>query len=125
MSHLEFGVFQPVGKPPEQHVKDVGKIGYRFSAADGRQLVQFRLDGFTFSRLAPYTQWETVFEEASRLWRVYETAAPLEEVSRIAVRYINLLPLPASKVQDFSPFLTAPPPVPKDLNVLLRHFLSR
>src|SRR5436190_423409 len=125
MNHLEFGFFQAAGKPPEQHVKDLGNLGYRFITSDRLQIVQFRTDGFSFSRLAPYTRWEELFEEASRLWAIYEKAAPLEEATRLAVRYINRLPLPANKVQDFSPFLTAPPPVPKELNVLLSHFLTR
>jgi uncharacterized protein (TIGR04255 family) len=125
MSRLEFGFRQSGGNPPEQHVKDLGKAGYRFITSDKLQIVQFRADGFTFSRLAPYTRWEDLFEEASRLWAIYEKAAPLEEATRLAVRYINRLPLPTNKVQDFSPFLTAPPPVPKELNVLLNHFLTR
>lgn len=125
ISHLEFGFRQSGGKPPEQHVKDLGKLGYRFITSDKLQIAQFRTDGFSFSRLAPYARWEELFEEAARLWAIYEKAAPLEEATRLAVRYINRLPLPANNVQDFSPFLAAPPPVPRELNVLLNHFLTR
>ncbi len=125
MSQFEFGVQQAVGKAPEQHFKDLGILGYRFTTADKRQIVQFRLDGFTFSRLAPYTQWEFVLEEASRLWKIFERTARLEEALRIAVRYINRLPFPKNKIEDFSPFLTAPPPLPKELNLFVNHFVSR
>ncbi|PYL00089.1 MAG: hypothetical protein DME19_06310 [Verrucomicrobia bacterium] len=46
--------------------------------------------------------------------------------SRVAAQHDFLRRwIPSNKVQDFSPFLTAPPPVPKELNVLLNHFLSR
>src|SRR3990167_5750912 len=31
-----------------------GPDGYLFTSADGRQIVQARLDGFTFNRLKPY-----------------------------------------------------------------------
>ena len=125
MTHVEFGLLQAAGKPPEQHYKDMGRVGYRFTSADNLQIAQFRVDGFTFSRLAPYTHWEQLFEEACRLWKVYERVAPLEEATRIAVRYINRLPLAANRIQDFSPFLTAPPPVPKGLNVDIDQFVSR
>ena len=41
--------------------------GYVFTSADGKQVVQYRLDGFTFSRLRPYTRWEEVFAEAQKV----------------------------------------------------------
>jgi uncharacterized protein (TIGR04255 family) len=66
-----------------------------------------------------------VFQEASRLWKIYERIAPLEEATRIAVRYINRLLLVANRIHDFSPFLAAPPPVPKGLNVHIDQFVSR
>jgi uncharacterized protein (TIGR04255 family) len=106
-------------------VKDLGKQGFRCISEDGKQIVQFRTDGFTFSRLAPYTRWEDVFAEAMVLWANYNAVVQVEEAARLAVRYINRLPLPTDRVGDFSPFLTAPPPVPKDLPVFLTNFLTR
>jgi uncharacterized protein (TIGR04255 family) len=83
----------------------------RFSSADEKYVAQFRRDGFSFSRLAPYTAWEDVFGRAATLWKLfYELTQPIE-VSRIAVRTINriLVPVPVS---DLSKYLTAPPSVP-------------
>jgi hypothetical protein len=38
--------------------------GYLFSSADGKRIVQARLDGFTFNRLKPYDTWEALRDEA-------------------------------------------------------------
>lgn len=64
---------------------------YFFKSADGLTIAQFRVDGFTLNRLAPYTRWAELLPEALRLWSVYaEVAQPLA-VPRVAVRYINRL----------------------------------
>src|SRR5713226_3799339 len=77
-----------------------GQVGtvrlHLLRSQDGKQVVQFRRDGFSFSRLNPYSSWEEVFAEAWSLWKLYiETAKPLG-ISRLAVRYINRLPLPGT-----------------------------
>src|ERR1700722_10937730 len=48
-------------------------MGYAFSSADGKQIVQARLDGFTFSRLKPYGTWSNLRDESRRLWDIYRT----------------------------------------------------
>src|SRR5437016_5691327 len=55
---LYFGATHTVDVPTR---RDLGIAGYRFRSADGKNITQFRRDGFTFSRLAPYTSWEDVF----------------------------------------------------------------
>lgn len=67
------------------------KIGFQFWDAEKVRVFQARLDGFTYSRLAPYDCWEDLCGEARRLWRQYREFAKPERVSRIAVRYINRL----------------------------------
>ncbi len=97
------------------------EIGYRFRAAT--EVAQFRVDGFTFSKLAKYTNWEQVSEEAFRLWRVYVNAAKPREVSRVAVRYINRMQLP--DVRDLGEYLVAPPKVAAPIPQVIREFLTR
>ncbi|MFA5056381.1 MAG: TIGR04255 family protein [Dehalococcoidia bacterium] len=108
---------QPIKKNLEQ------LVGYRLETQDGKNVAQFRLDGFTFSRLAPYTEWKKVFGEARRLWEIYVAKASPESVTRIATRYINQLRLPFS-TSDFSQYLTVPPIIPDTLpritNFLIR-----
>src|SRR4030067_493876 len=40
--------------------------GYRYISSDKKQILQTRLDGFTFSRLHPYIKWEELRNEAYR-----------------------------------------------------------
>ncbi|CAN5461990.1 TIGR04255 family protein [soil metagenome] len=121
---IEQTIKQEPGQGPEVSTRLSGIHGHRLLSKDGKNVVQLRRDGFTFSRLNPYTQWEEVFREAWRVWGMYEvTAVPLE-VSRIAVRYINrlLLPVPLSNPEEY---LKAPPMTaegwPRDMSA----FLSR
>jgi uncharacterized protein (TIGR04255 family) len=77
--------------------------GFVFANADKKQVFQVRLDGFTFSRLAPYERWETLRDEARRLWGIYRRIAKPVTVERLAVRYINRLdfPLPLLEMKDY------------------------
>lgn len=86
---IEQIIKQEPGQGPEFSTRLSGIHGHRLISKDGKNVVQLRRDGFTFSRLNPYTNWEDVFGQAWRLWEMYvETAKPLE-VSRLAARYIN------------------------------------
>lgn len=48
--------FSPEG-PAEARTEAGGPLGIRAVTDDGLYVVQFRKDGFTFSRLPPYTNW--------------------------------------------------------------------
>src|SRR5208337_4924953 len=98
--------------------------GYVFTSADGRQVVQYRLDGFTFSRLRPYTRWEEVFAEAQRLWGIYMKGTKPILVTRLAVRYINSIEIPL-KTLDYDDYFTASPRIPPALPQGLLHFFTR
>ena len=84
--------------------------GYRFISKDGRQIFQARLDGFTFSRLAPYEAWEPFRDEAHRLWNAYRSIANPKNITRIGIRYINRLDLPLP-MTDFKDYLKTVPEV--------------
>jgi uncharacterized protein (TIGR04255 family) len=101
-----------------------GIQGYRFKAADGKTIAQFRVDGFTFNRLPPYTRWEQLFPQAMELWRIYwETAHPVT-VTRLALRYINRIHLPGDGA-NFDTYLRAGPVVPPEVPQTLTGFLTR
>ena len=97
--------------------------GYWFKTEDELNIAQFRVDGFTFNRLKPYTSWDAVFAEASELWKLYVSSFSPELVTRIAARYINhlLLPLPA----ELSEYLTEPPRIPEGIPQELAGFFMR
>src|SRR2546428_9694505 len=48
-----------------------GIDGFFFTSSDQKQIVQARMDGFTFSRLKPYDRWETFRDEAKEIWGYY------------------------------------------------------
>jgi len=122
LSEFAFGLEQ--GKPVIKAPVDKGIRGYIFKSADGKNVAQFRVDGFTFSRLNPYTDWQTVFAEASRIWNIYYLISSPDLITRITTRYINRLDIPIS-LKNFNEYLTAPPKVPKSLPQQVSQFLTR
>jgi len=114
---MSFMVQPTVGAPPIPKVSEQVLVGGRFlSGADRNFVVQMRTDGMTFSRLQPYTKWDEIFPEASRLWAIFCAHMQVKEVSRIAVRYVNRLLLPQPDFSNNpSDFLTPPPPLPNGI----------
>jgi uncharacterized protein (TIGR04255 family) len=96
-------------------------FGWRYQA--GTEVAQFRVDGFTFSKLEPYTTWEEVSDEAFRLWEVYLRLAKPAQLSRIAVRYINRIRVSGSR--SINDFLEAPPMLPPPIPSVMKDFLTR
>lgn len=107
----------------ESFTKSEGLHGLIFKDAEAKKIAQFRVDGFTFSRMSPYTTWDDVRDEARRLWELYSETAGPEAVTRIAVRYINHMKVPTPF--DFGDYLVAPPIVPDELPQELAHFKSQ
>ncbi|KAI3594183.1 hypothetical protein D9X30_0415 [Cupriavidus sp. U2] len=82
------------------------------------------MNGFTYSQLPPYDTWEAMSAGALEIWREYQAIVKPEEISRIALRYINALAIPLP-VQNFDDYLTHAPQVPKELPQSLASFLNR
>lgn len=89
-------------------------VGFRFQSADGKQICQARMNGFTMSRLQPYTQWSDFCHEAHRLWDIYRAVAEPTKTVRVAVRYINRINIPLP-LHDFGEYLRTVPQVSPDL----------
>lgn len=101
-----------------------GPDGYLFTSLDGRQVVQARLDGFTFSRLKPYDKWETLRDEARELWQHYMRIASPENVTRVSLRYINRIEIPLP-MRDFKEYILTTPEIAPDLPQGLGSFFMR
>ncbi|MBW4635964.1 MAG: TIGR04255 family protein [Iphinoe sp. HA4291-MV1] len=89
--------------------------GFRVFSTDNKQVIQLRLNGFTFSRLAPYDKWESFRDEARRLWEIYCKTIDAKTVTRVAVRYINRIDLPYP-FNDFKEFLLTLPEISPKLS---------
>ena len=112
------------GPPGPPLVQDLGLQGYFFRSQDEKIITQFRIDGFTLNRLKPYTSWEDIFPKAMELWHLYLKVAKPVEVIRLAVRYINHIPLPPG-AQRFEDYLRASPVIPAELPQYTSSFLTR
>ena len=98
--------------------------GFILKSADKKEIVQFRIDGFTFSRLKPYTSWADVFPKAWRLWKRYKNTVKPMSATRLATRFINRLEIKKHST-DLGDYLTSPPVVPNGVPNLLNGFLTR
>lgn len=98
--------------------------GYLYTSADGKDIVQVRLDGFTVNRLQPYDRWQAFRDEAKKLWNDYVSIASPNFVSRIALRYINCLELP-TPFKDFKEYILTTPEIAPSLPQGLKTFFMR
>lgn len=95
---------------PDKMVQSERLLGHSFVSLSGRNIAQFRLNGFTFNRLKPYENWQSFSSEAKMLWKIYKAKACPLAITRIAVRYINRIELP-KPIEDFSKYLQSIPVV--------------
>lgn len=107
------------GEEPKFSAPLGGPDGYLFTSSDEKKVVQARIDGFTYSRLKPYTCWEEFMFEAKELWEQYVEIAGPSSILRLGLRYINRIDIPLP-VRDFKEYvLTFPeiaPGIPQGLN---------
>ena len=99
------------------------QTGFKYSSSDGKSIFQSRLNGFTLSRLAPYESWEPFCAEARRLWTAYRERLRPDKVSRLAVRYINRIDLPAQQAELKDYFRTSPEISPELPQVMEQFFM--
>ena len=99
-------------------------IGARFDSDERKHVVQAKVNGFTFSKLAPYANWEEINSAAKEVWDEFLQIAKPVNVTRVAVRYINALSIPLP-IGDFSEYFTASPQVPAALPQGISAFLQR
>jgi len=103
---------------------DKGVVGYQFWSKDQKQVCRYGLDGFSFSRLKPYTDWKSSFPEAMRLWKIYREEFEPEHIKRVALRFINVIEIPEVEFELNDYFLNTPQP-PEKLPQDVEGFLSR
>jgi uncharacterized protein (TIGR04255 family) len=97
------------------------QMGYAFVGGEGKHVVQFRVNGFTFSRLAPYQTWQQLRSEAKTLWESYRQIVGALPVVRVGLRYVNQLDLPMP-MRDLRDFIRLYPEVSADLTQQLAGF---
>ena len=99
-----YPVFQPqhfhgvrveaIGEKSPTVTKSQGLQGFRALQADQKQLIQYRLEGFSFNRLAPYSSFDDYLPEIEHCWKEFVQIVEPSQVKEIRLRFINRLPLP-------------------------------
>ena len=101
------------------------KLGYRLSTDDQTQLIVLWPNSFTLSQLAPYQGWGNFIERFERDWGTLKKILGFQQISRIGVRYINRIDIPASApVIEHEQFLNIYPKMPDILNPLEAYALQ-
>lgn len=118
------GVQIKPGNAPEVLRPSGGPDGYLFRSNDGKKIVQAKLDGFTFNQLKPYDRWETFHAEAKALWEIYCEIAKPQNVTRLALRYINRIEIPLP-IKEFKEYILTVPDVADGLPHGLANFFMQ
>ena len=98
--------------------------GFQFWSADKKKVWQARVNGFSVSHLHPYQSWESLSDEARRLWAIYRTVTGATP-TRLAVRYINRFDIPNSSRVNFADFFRTVPNIPSELDTGLAGFFMQ
>jgi uncharacterized protein (TIGR04255 family) len=105
--------FQVIGTPGEQPTMSTavkGVRGYRFTSSNKETLVQSRIDGFTFNNLQPYHDWNFFSSHALEAWEKYRTTFSKGQITRIGLKYVNLIRCPLVQNQvALEEYFTAAP----------------
>ncbi len=98
--------------------------GYRFISDDNKKAVQYRLDGFTFNLLEPYSKWDHFKAEAKELWDLYTEIIPENTIiQRIGLRYINRLEVPLTN--NLKEYIKTLPEIATEIPYTYSNFLMR
>lgn len=92
-----------------------GLQALQFIHGNGKQLIQFRSQGYSFNRLAPYTTLDDYLIEIQRTWEVYLNLAAPVQVREVRLRYINRLVLPLTEGKlEMNDYLKIGPRLPEE-----------
>jgi len=109
MSNIDLSSEEPKMTASAAEVK-----GYAFWTSDKRRVVQARVNGFSFSHLAPYDRWKSLRADTQEWWKKFCETTKATQVKRYAVRYVNRVELPLP-MKDFSEYLRTLPRVAEGL----------
>jgi uncharacterized protein (TIGR04255 family) len=91
-----------------------GDAGWRLSNDSENRILQIQQQGFTYSHLHPYTRWEVFKAEAQPLWDTFVKTCEPQRITRVAMRYINLLKFPGTEV-ELKDYLNLYPEAPSSI----------
>ncbi len=105
---------------------DSENVGYRLVSIDGASVLQLKKDGITYSCLNSYTTWDEFKKQASLIWNTLEIRSRINNINRLAVRYINDIQIPVSETGlELSDYFVNDPKTPEDMTDGISEFFSR
>jgi uncharacterized protein (TIGR04255 family) len=104
---------------------ETAPVGLRLHSVDEKYVAQFRLSGFTLSRLPLYENWENLVGETRRLWAVYVECLAPKRIVRVATRFINNLRLPLANGVSFQTYFHKLVDVPDEAPQAVEAFFQR
>jgi uncharacterized protein (TIGR04255 family) len=112
-------------KPPLLSVHQAVQA-LQFLSQDEKQLVQYRSQGFSFNRLAPYTSLDEYLPEIERTWKSFVVVAAPLQIRAVRLRYINRILLPMTEPQlDLEHYLKVGPRLPDEKKLTFTGFLNQ
>lgn len=95
--------------------KSQNLLGYLFSNIQNNRTIQFRLDGFSYNMLRPYSNWEDFSKNGLLYLEKYLELVKPNHIVRIGLRYINRFDFPLEDY-DYSKYIKYLPPIPNNLS---------
>lgn len=99
-------------------------VGLLLRSASEPSVHQVRSDGYSFSRLPPYPDWQTFESQAKDGWAAFCKIARPDPLYAVIVRFINMLEFPRDGFK-LSRYFTAPPKPPRDLKWAFHGFTQQ
>ena len=100
--------------------------GLQFLHQDQKQVVQFRTQGFSFNRLAPYSSLDDYLPEIERTWKLFVSLASPVQIRAVRLRYINRIMLPMPEpVLNLDDYLKVAPHLPDQQRLTFTGFLNQ
>ena len=124
--HQEHQIEGSSDGPPKMSIGRHGVQAFQFVQDDENQLVQVRLQGFSFNRLAPYSSLDDYMPDIEEAWQIFLKVASPVQVAAIRLRFINriLIPLVGGEA-NLEEYLKTPPQIPKEAGLKLVGFLNQ
>lgn len=92
--HLHGVSVEALGESSPTVTRSQGLQAFRAMQLDQKQIIQYRHQGFSFNRLAPYSSFDDYLPEIERSWNEFIQIAAPSQIKEIRLRFINKLPLP-------------------------------
>ncbi|MGH9687692.1 MAG: TIGR04255 family protein [Candidatus Acidiferrales bacterium] len=99
---------------------------YQFLHDDEKQIVQARVTGYSFNRLAPYSSFDEYLPEIRRTWEIYRGIANPIQIGAVQLRYINRIYLPLTNGRvELNDYFRNGPQLPWERGLTFKGFLNQ